>query len=205
MTADADPTVPRRLYFAEKTRWNIPLAQLLRECDLPRADVVMVGDGSGTGGWTMGAGWACVISIPILRRREVIYGGWSCGSILMAELSAYFQGLLTVEARFGKELRALLQRPYRVVVLTDSQVLVGQHTSLNSPSADMLGVWTGLKAVAQHHAIDLRFHFLPRLSTQLNAVADQIAGKVRKALAEPALSEYRIRQDVQDLDLMNPM
>lgn len=155
----------------------------MRELQLPVPDVLLIGDGSGSGAWTMGAGWACAVVDLNTNQREVVCGSWSAGSVMIAELSACLQGLMTYEARFGDETRHRLGRPAVVQVLTDNQGIVMQHTvafSGRTVRGDCIPIWAALKELCRTGQYVLKFRHIPRLSVMLNHVCDRLALKARE-------------------------
>jgi len=175
----------------EAGRSNARLARLNRELGLPSYDLLLVGDGSGTGGWQsdIGLGWACVCVEMSSGRRDLVSGAWSVGPIEVAELMAYFHSLLAFDRRRGDALKQKLKRPVSVLVLTDNQVIVDQsRTQLlsSSVSADKCNrstspIWAGVRDIAKSGYV-LTFKHIPRLSIRLNQICDLQAGASRKAL-----------------------
>jgi len=190
----------------DKLRSNLPLKRLLRELGLPESDVVLVGDGSGTGSWTMGAGWACAIVSPVVDFRELVAGGWSCGSVIVAELSAYLQGLMTFEAKQGDDIRRRLGRNISVTILTDNQAITQQHGTAftqQKVGGDCGPIWAALRELCRSGGYTLRFQHIPRVSIALNHVCDLLASQARKANQQIVETE-NMEQFEGSLDEWNP-
>lgn len=180
----------------EKLRSNLPVKRLLRELHLPVPDVLLIGDGSGSGAWTMGAGWACAVIDYHTNQREIICGGWSIGSVMIAELSAYMHGLMTYESRFGDVTRFRLGRPAIVQVLTDNQGIVMQHPvafSGRTVRGDCIPIWAALRELCRTGSYVMNFKHVPRLSIMLNHVCDRLALKSRESV-QGLPSEQSLRE-----------
>lgn len=207
-----EPSSPRtsvstpRFRLREKLRSNLSLSRLLRELGLPPSDVILVGDGSGTGSWTMGAGWACAVINTISNERILVAGGWSCGSVMIAELSAYLQGLMTFEALYGAATRKYLGRNITVTILTDNQAITQQHHTAFSglrTGGDCNPIWAALRELCRSGGYILRFQHIPRVSIALNHVCDELAGQARKT-NQAVVEEESLDQFEGDLDSWNP-
>lgn len=176
-----------RVILAEKSCCNLTLARLTRDLAFPAWDVLMAGDGSASGDWSIGAGWYCTSVERDSGFKLQTYGGWNRGPVMLAELSAYFQALIAFEAQRGDALRQRLRRPYRVLVLTDNQTIVqqqhvgiagGRIKNVTSP------IWAGISSLLKETGTTLELRFIPRISLMLNWAADQVAGRVREEIQD---------------------
>lgn len=200
-------TVRPRLKFEENSRHNIPLPRLDAELQLPDHNLLLVGDGSGQGGWTMGGGWAVAIIERHSGWRKRTIGGWDCCSIIVAELSAYLQAMMVHEALRGSLCRRQWGRGPEIVVLTDNQAIVTQAPNAlagHSVGGGTNPIWAGIRRCRDDTGAALTFRFIPRLSITLNWAMDQMAGRTRIALAEPSLTNLTHDERVVTLEELNP-
>jgi hypothetical protein len=185
---------------------NASLRRLSHEWRLPPWDVLVVGDGSGSGAWhqELGIGWASVVT-DVFGNRVVQLGSLYDGNVSLAELSAAAHGLWHYHNTVTKK-RPKLEKPLRVVCLCDNQQIVTEsRTSVEAQLHTVDGPqW------AFFHAVLLRGYVatwwqIPRISLNLNWAADQLASKARKALqTEHMLDLARNKQPVSLADL-NPL
>lgn len=207
MSENQTPT-RRRLSLDKNARLDISPERLAVILGCPHWDFMLIGDGSGTGGWSMAGGWACItIERDRGRRRDRVFGGWSRCSILVAELSAYLQALMTIEADHGDMLRRRLGRQLTFLVITDNQPIALQATRGllgMGVGGDTDPIWAALRCLIEKTGSNLVFKFAPRLSTRLNVAVDHVAGNVRRALEADGLGDYRSRGSLVTLDSINP-
>jgi len=175
---------------------------------VPEWDILLVGDGSGTGGWTMAGGWACAIVERETDARSICWAGWSTCDIIVAELQAYLQALMEIEALRGKALRRRLGRPLNIVIVTDNQVVATQSaTALSGAKVGGMTnpIWAGIRQIVQTTGTSLTFRFAARRSTMLNVLVDQVAGRLRRVVTDPKLGQYRSRDgSARSLVSLNP-
>lgn len=96
------------------------LSAVIQRIGNPPWDLLVIGDGSGSG-WNEACGWACTLISNHQQLRRFFYGAMDCGSINLAEAMPYLQSLTWYDVHHGKErLKALGY--LRVHILTDSQV-----------------------------------------------------------------------------------
>ena len=156
----------------------------------------------------MAGGRACAIIERETDERSLCSGGWSTCDIIVAELSAYLQALMQLEALRGKALRRQLGRPLKILIVTDNQVITTQATlalSGGRVGGDTNPIWAALRQIVTTTGTSLMFRFAPRRSTMLNVLVDQIAGRVRRVVSDPRLSEYRSRDGSgRSLKSLNP-
>ena len=171
-------------------------------------NILLIGDGSGTGGWRMAGGWVCAIVERETDERSLCSGGWSTCDIIVAELSAYLQALMEIEALRGKALRRQLGRPLKILILTDNSVVATQ--SQLALSGGKVGgatnpIWAGIRQIVTSTGTSLTFRFAPRRSTMLNVLVDQVAGRLRRVVTDPKLSQYRAKDgSARSLKYLNP-
>lgn len=161
------------------------LQDLLQELGITTWDVLLIGDGSGTG-WDSPAGWAVVLIDKPTRGRKLFYGAVNHGSINFAEGAPYFQALLWYHHFHGRD-RLRRQGQLHVHVLTDSQVTTQHGQQANQLAADLpranSPIWAGVREFVRL-GYQLEFHWRPRKSSQLNELADRFAGEARRQLQQ---------------------
>lgn len=185
---------------------NASLRRLSHEWRLPPWDVLIVGDGSGSGAWhqALGIGWASIVT-DVFGNRVVQAGALYDGNVSLAELSAASHGLWHYDATITKK-RPRLEKPLRVAVLCDNQQIVAES---RLRVEDQLRTTDGPQW-AFFNAILLRgyvatWHQIPRIAVTTNWAADQLASKARKALqVEGFLDLHRNKQLITLADL-NPL
>jgi len=192
-----------------KGRCNFPLTRLDHILDLPPHDLLMIGDGSGSGNWSIGAGWACVTIERDTDKRFLTWGGYSRGPVLLAELMAYLQALMDYEFVHGHELRQKLRRSYRIVVLTDNDTLVKQHHQI-ATGANVANVtaplWAAMNQLVTSKGILITFYHIPRISICLNDVVDQISRTVRETVQDDdKMRAFCVKNYGSDLYQLNPI
>jgi len=168
------------------------LSDVIQKIGNPPWDLLLVGDGSGTG-WNQACGWACTLIEKQSNLRRFFYGGMDSGSINLAEVMPYLQGLTWYDANVGKE--RLQKLDYlRVVVLTDSQVTAHWgNQAMGSVDASVprkqLGFYAAMRELRRvgYHCT---FHWAPRMTTDLNWVADLMAGLTRQEVIRAANPTY---------------
>lgn len=194
------------LVFRKKGFLNVSLDRLSLELGLDDWDFLLVGDGSGVS-WEMGAGWACVVvgRIPGIRPiRKVIGGGWSDGTVNIAELSAYMQALHFIDANHAELAKEKLNRNLlRVAILTDSEVVAKSYQNGQTYSGPLAPLWAAIR-VFETRGYVLQFRHIPRISIALNWVADKLASGFRVAAQNSAKVPLARRGLIQDLADLNP-
>lgn len=140
-------------------------------------DLLLVGDGSGNTA-DLPCGWYCTEyrrgAGSVVRHR----GGCNMGSNNHAELMPYIQALWAFQVRKEKNRWSLL--PVQVVIVSDSELTVrcGNRQYERKANKHLWAVidWFELQGYV------FRWVHVPRNSNPLNALADQEAGKTRKAI-----------------------
>jgi len=160
------------------------LDTVLAKMQNPQWDVLLVGDGSGSG-WDGACGWAATLitnqPIPI---RRFFYGAMDCGSVNFAESMPYIQALTWYDNQHGKE-RLRTRGHLQVHVLTDSQTIATWGNRAMGPTQDVprkqFAIWAAMKEL-RRNGYHCQFHWAPRQTTELNWAADLIAGLSRGAI-----------------------
>ena len=174
------------------------LYDLIHQLGSPKWDLLIVGDGSGSG-WDGAAGWAATLvenrQVPL---RRFFYGGCDSGSVNLAESMPYLQSLTWYDTYHGKE-RLRKTGLLNVHIVTDSQTVAKWGTNAMSAHAElprkMLALWSGMREL-RRLGYNCQFHWLPRQTTELNWVADLIAGLSRGAVIHAKNSDMFKNGDV---------
>ncbi len=169
------------------------LAEILAELQITDWDVLLAGDGSGSG-WDQGCGWACVLIERVARLRQLFYGGMNAGSINLAEFLPYLQALLHYHATLGKS-RLESRGIVKVHIITDSRVIahcgnIAADPTQPLPKMHRVMFSTIRQLVAEGYHI--HYHWADRCSTTLNQIADLIATLGRRgaqAAQSPQLNQ----------------
>ena len=171
---------------------SVPLAQMVMEkLGSPKWDVLLVGDGSGSG-WNGAAGWACTLVDNMTQGRRFFYGAMECGSVNLAESMPYLQALAWYDAHHGKANLKQLGL-IRVHILTDSRTIATWGNRAAGPEATVpraqLVFWAGIKEL-RRQGYQMTFHWAPRMTTGMNWTSDLMAGICRKAVMAAIDPEY---------------
>jgi ribonuclease HI len=160
------------------------LHTLLKELSINAWDVVLVGDGSGSG-WDIGVGWSCVLVDRHTGTRKLIHGGGSTGTVNIAELMAYVHAMLWYATHIGKDLRK--QHPRKILdvhVITDSRVVASQGVKVaerNTAGIANRALWASIADITRQ-GYKFHWHWVERLTNEMNWAADQMAGSARRAV-----------------------
>lgn len=164
---DVSPDIPRLLERLGITRW----------------DVLIVGDGSGTG-WKDACGWSHIVIDRLTRQRKLLKGGMDGASVNIAEMMPTLHGLTWYHNTIGRD-RLQQTGTISVHIVSDSRVTVEHGTiaaDLQQPLAETNELfWSGVRNW-QRRGYILKFHWLPRSTTDLNKAADLIASMARRAV-----------------------
>lgn len=157
---------------------------LLDDLGIKNWDVLLVGDGSGSG-WEIGCGWGCTILDRVTRTRKLVFGGGNTGTVNVAELMAYVHGMMWYASHLGKDLkRSNPAKVIKVHIITDSAVIVNQGGKVRDHSVEGVAnraLWAAMNDIARQ-GYSFEYHWIERLSNELNWAADQLAGVARLSL-----------------------
>jgi ribonuclease HI len=159
-------------------------------------DLLLIGDGSGHG-WGIGCGWSCVIIDRFTLSRKLLFGAANSGTVNIAELMAYVHAMLWFAGKHGSEPRKLKHgHPLNVHVITDSRVIAQQGTNIETGSEDVANraLWMAMKAISRS-GYCFHYHWVERMTIELNWAADQLAGKARIALNDLVLEDFQVDAD----------
>jgi len=162
----------------------------------PQWDVLLVGDGSGSG-WAHACGWAATLICRRHQARRFFYGGMDCGSVNFAESMPYIQAITWYDAHHGKALLKQLGM-LRVHILTDSQVIAGWGTKAMQGHSELPRKHIGLFSAMREYrrlGYHCNFHWAPRMTTELNWAADLMAGLTRREVINAGDQSYVVGKD----------
>lgn len=147
-------------------------------------DVLLIGDGSGNG-HEFPCGWASVLIDRETRNRKTFYGAMNQGSINLAEMMPYLQGLSWYHNTHGHD-RLKIRTPQVVHVVTDSQVtaLHGNNTSHGHEQLPKIGhraLWAAMRDLCSV-GYRIQYHWAERSHVNMNYLADLIAGLSRRQI-----------------------
>ncbi len=186
------------------------LQAILDKARITEWDILIIGDGSGTG-WDDANAYASVLVDRETRGRKTCWGGNRYGSINLAEMEAYLKPLFWFDNTYGRE-RLKRKSPLHVHIISDSQVTCTHGTKaamLEGPLPDVSHrpMWAAMRELARM-GYYLRYHWAPRCTSGLNMLSDLIAGLSRAELlnqdeAIEGLSQ-RVWEAVRNLTIVEP-
>lgn len=158
------------------------LTKVLERLEVKEWDLLLVGDGSGTN-WNEACGWCATLIDRQTGGRRLFYGSMNLGSNNAAEIMPYVQALTWFHAVYGKE-RLDEKVSLKVVVITDSQHIATQGNAVaglaGMPSKN--SILFAPFAEMSRLGYMMEFRWAPRATTDLNKLADLIAGLSRREL-----------------------
>lgn len=173
-------------------------------------DVLLVGDGSGTG-WNDANAYASVLIDKLTRGRKTFWGGNRYGSVNLAEMEAVLKPLIWYHNEYGKK-RLKIRTPQIIHVLTDSQVTAGHGARTANPREPLPEVphrplWAAMREFARM-GYQLEYHWAKRCDSDLNILSDLIAGLTRREIlgvevTEPYLIQ-RAKEAIESIEFIDP-
>lgn len=164
------------------------LSALLARLNIANWDVLLVGDGSGSG-WTTPCGWASILVDRVYHGRQLFYGAMNLGSVNLGESMPYLHALSWYDAQVGKTLLRQTGQ-IRVHIVTDSATVANWGTKamqLGEPlPRKHIGLWATMREYRQL-GYTMTFHWAPRMTTGFNWAADLVAGLARVAIRDMPL------------------
>jgi len=156
----------------------LTLREALEHFEIPKYDLLLVGDGSGTG-WKQGIGWACVLIEGGSYAREVVYGALSAGTVNLAEVWPYYHAMLWYLNGPWKPRRTRTTK--HVYVITDSRIVAAQGN--NQASRRLYGgVWADFDQWEREKNLKFHFRWLRRARLELNSFVDDLSRRSRLAM-----------------------
>jgi ribonuclease HI len=154
-------------------------------------DAIIVGDGSGSG-WSMGAGWACVVVMRNGLRSPLLSGAFNTGTVNIAELMAGLQGLMWLdEEGNARQLRRERGGFIDVHIVSDSELTVNQGNLKAACRGVTRTLWKSIREY-EREGYRLHYHWYPRDKIQLNVLCDHASRQARLAVEKitvPSLLE----------------
>ena len=185
------------------------LDEAIRQAGVPDTwDVLIVGDGAGCW-WDRPCGWGCTLIDRHLNRRRAFDGGMSSGSIAIAELMPTVHAMLWYDEFHGATRKARLGRStLHVHVVTDSRTTVNHWDSLREGGPKGVKIrkkrplWNVLLQLGRAGYM-FHFHWIARNTVGLNALADELAGEARDAIAGVKLKSSNNVERKLDVEIYN--
>lgn len=160
------------------------LPDLLNHLRIQTWDVVIIGDGSGSG-WDIGVGWAAGLVDRYSNARKLFFGGMNCGTVTLGEIFPYLHAMVWYVSKDGpgkarRKQAAARGRCVEVHIITDSQVVVTHGSNPGSRRAHR-ELWASMDAYA-HSGYNIHYHHVGRDVIDMNILMDEVARCAREAL-----------------------
>jgi len=160
------------------------LQQVLERAKIDRWDILIIGDGSGTG-WKDACGWAGILIDRAYHMRLLVDGAQNLGSINLAEMMPYLMGLINYHEQQGKR-QLKMRSPLQVHIITDSQVTCYHGIAAAKPEEPLPKVshralWAGMRELGRM-GYRIHYHWAERSTSMLNWASDLIAYLARKGV-----------------------
>ena len=150
------------------------LEDLARSLDIAEYDLLLVGDGSGTV-YAEPAGWSCLAYDRIKDSIVLHAGAVTAGTTNFAELAPY------VHALWFHDQEHKLGGPFRAHVVSDSELTVRCGNRQYARRANG-SLWAAIEWF-ENNGYRLRWHHVARATIPWNRLADEVAGRARRAIA----------------------
>ena len=160
---------------------NTSLARLLTDYNVGKWDLIMIGDGSGSGA-DRACGWSVAIIDRLTGLRRMLAGAQNLGSITIAEVVPYIMALdyFNIVMRTPQH-RTNMALPFSldVHIFTDSSHTAnagkGLHTRVKHG-----GLWASI-AYFEEHGYKLTWHWFERDNPfKLHKLMDEMASELRE-------------------------
>ena len=170
---------------------SVSLPAVLDFFGIAEWDVLMVGDGSGYS-WNIGCGWAGAVIDRRTMGRKLLWGAWSTGTIMIAEIMPYIHGLAWYESNHADDCRRALRRQVlKVHVISDNKTVVDQGNG-HVGRKKMLPWWACLGNYVRI-GYEVKWHFNPGheegRQVGLNVLCDHVSRHSRLLTQETTLAE----------------
>lgn len=156
--------------------------QIIDHIGVARWDLLLVGDGSGTG-WQDGIGYAVGMVDRHSRTSKFLYGAMYPASINFAEQMPYLHALTWFHANGGRDLVKSMGQLH-VPIVTDSQVIANHGTTASDPTQPLpttqTFLWAQWRELLRYGYV-CSFHWATRSSSLLNWACDLLASLNRSA------------------------
>lgn len=196
-----------------KKATNISLDAVLQSLQIQEWDVLLIGDGSGSG-WQGACGWASILIDRATRGRRIFHGAMNLGSINVAESLPYIQALAWYDAT-QKQHRQNQGSTIQVHIVTDSSTVAtwcnaAADVTRAIPGGAGLLIGSYIREMSRR-GYSVRTHWAKRMSNQVNWAADLIAGLSRAGFINsinPGDSERTVSEQsaeiLESVELIDP-
>jgi ribonuclease HI len=163
--------------------WELPdlrgarLDDVVAACGINTWDVLLAGDGSGSG-WGLGGGWAVVLCERRSRARKLMTGAYSSSTSMRMELLPYLHALDWYASTQKEHLGRYLGRPCRVHVLCDNNMIV-QMGNGTAKRHGVLAPWWAAYDALKRQGFRILWHWTRRDKTALNLLCDHLSRQAR--------------------------
>ena len=198
--ADQPPAADLRRNLAQASVGSVLAAV---GANAAQTDVLIIGDGSGSG-WSMGGGWAAVVVDIARNRRKLLTGAQNAATSVTMEIEPYFKALYWYHHTTGKGLRMHLGRPPRVAVVCDNELVVRQgNGQVRAKALDPY--WAAIECVKRQAGIVCHWYWARRDTVGLNILCDHLSRHSRVAhAAHVSLAAAGLGPDTSSVYLVNP-
>lgn len=180
------PTPPAKSTRQKRAEASLPqlqtVEQIIQYIQVPRWDVLLVGDGSGTG-WNDGIGYAVGMVDRHTRTSKFMYGAMYPASVNFAEQMPYLHALTWFHANGGRDIVKSLGQLH-VPIVTDSQVIASHGAQASDMSQSLpttqTFLWAQWRELLRYGYV-CSFHWAPRSTSLLNWACDLLASLARGA------------------------
>jgi len=185
------------------------LQRVLDRAKIDRWDILIIGDGSGTG-WRDACGFAGILIDRAFHTRMLVHGGLSAGSVNLAEMMPYLTGLINYHEQYGKR-QLKMRSPLQVHIITDSQVTCYHGVAAASATEELPKVshrplWAGMRDLGRM-GYRIHYHWAARSTSMLNWASDLIAYLARKNIKnieEEDQLAARARAAIEQVQFVDP-
>lgn len=171
---------------AKQQKLVAKISQLTQMLGISTYDVLLIGDGSGSG-WNLATGWACTLIDRYSSAAKLFYGGANCGTISIAELMPYLHAMTWFFSQDGPghdRLKAALanRRALVVHVITDSAYIANCGNAICERKVHP-HLWAAMDYFSTLGVVMI-YHHWNRSEVTLNVLADEVSRQTRYTVAE---------------------
>jgi len=162
--------------------------QVITELGIVKWDLLLLGDGSGTG-WKDACGWGVAAIDRLTREYSLFAGALNAGSINLAEMLPYLHALTWFHANQGRQRLKTRGDFMYVHIVTDSKLTVAMGREACSPGTPLPRVQQALWAAFREFTTlgyVITFHWQSRNTSVMNLVCDLVASLSRRSLLNTA-------------------
>lgn len=160
--------------------------QLTARLGITTWDVLLVGDGSGSG-WDIGAGWASLLIDQQTWASRMFHGAVNIGTVTIGEIMPYVHGLMWYFSDDGPGRQRVSElviagRLLQVHIVSDNSSVVLNGNDHQTRRKN-LPLWAALDCI-QGFGAQLHFHHQARLENTLNLLCDEVSRQSRIGVTE---------------------